>query len=381
MARELASEAMPRMIELRRQLHEVPEVGLMLPVTQAIVKAELESLGLTVESDSASSGLSARIPGRTNDTIVLRADMDALPILEANDLPFRSRHDGAMHACGHDLHTSMLMAVASILTRQQPEKTVVLAFQAGEEFDRGAVPLLQHRNLRSVTRAQTFALHVHAMLPPGSVNWRVGPFMGYGDWFAISMTGRGGHASAPHRALNPIPPAARLAAAISDITDLRQQPWPTRVATVTEFLAGSSVNVIPAAAALRGTLRAKDLEAIRALRAQVRELAEAEADASGVGFKVDVTEGYPAVVNDPDATARAVSLAVGLLGSATVAQMPETSMVIEDFAYFTQKWPGCMLYLGAAVPGASAFNHAPEVLFDETAMSAGCAVLLLLAGS
>lgn len=369
------------MVDLRRALHEIPEVGLHLPHTQALVRKQLEGLGLRVESDDASSGLSAIIPGRSADTLVLRADMDALPVDEPVGLEFRSKNVGAMHACGHDLHTAMLLGAARDLVEHQPEHTIVLAFQAGEEFDRGAVPLLAHRNLSSTRSARTFALHTHAVLPSGTLNWRVGPFMGYGDWFAVEIEGRGGHGSNPQRARTPITPAAELAIAINAITDLTAQPWPTLVATVTELLAGNSVNVIPARARLRGTLRATEESAIVELRDRVEELARAVARASQTHVTFALTEGYPAVLNDSEATAHAIAVAVELIGEERVTQMPGTSMVIEDYAYFTRRWPGSMLYLGAQVPEHDAFNHSPDVMFDEDAMVTGCAFFLGLANS
>ena len=369
----------PFMVRMRQRLHQVPEVGLHLPITQNAVLDELRSLGLEVEFDSHSSGLSARIPGTSAETVVLRADMDALPVAETNDLPFRSRHVGAMHACGHDLHTSMLLGLARALTETAPRHSVILAFQSGEEFDRGAVPLLAHRNLSGVRNARTFALHVHANLPAGSLHWRSGPFMGYGDWFEVSINGRGGHASAPQRALSPLTPAARLAVSIDSITDLQQQPWPTRVATTTEILGGNSVNVIPQHASLRGTIRGKDLATMEGIRGELRSLVAQEQSASGTQIVMNIVEGYPAVMNAPDATAHAVSLGRDLFGDDSVREMPETSMVIEDYSYFTERWPGSMLYLGASVPGFTAFNHSPDVMFNEEAMRVGCTLLLSLA--
>lgn len=378
---ESAKTLTPFMQQLRRELHQIPEVGLVLPETQFVVREELERLGLEVETDSVSSGMSARIPGTSGSTIVLRADMDALPIHETNDLLFRSRHPGAMHACGHDLHASMLLGAAKFLTTRQPLHDVVLAFQAGEEFDRGALPLLAHRNLASITDARAYALHVHANYPSGTFNWRTGPFMGFGDWFSMNVHGSGGHASAPQLARSPIPAAANLAAEINSITDLSQLPWPTRIATVTEFLAGNSVNVIPPSASLRGTIRGKDLDTITTVRSALRVLTEKASTRFATDVALEITEGYPAVMNDVDATNHAVRLATGLVGANYVREMPETSMVIEDFSYFTQRWPGSMLYLGASLDGFPAFNHSPDAMFDESAMTAGCAFLIALAMS
>lgn len=372
-----AARRLPEMTALRRQLHETPEVGLHLPATQAIVRAELEALGLEVESDDASSGLSAVIPGSGPSTVVLRADMDALPIQEPATFDFRSRNAGAMHACGHDLHTSMLVAAAREMVERQPTQTVVLAFQAGEEFDRGALPLLEHRNLASVGSARTFAVHVHAMLPTSTLHSRAGAFMGFGDWFTVTVQGAGGHASAPHLARSPIGPAAWIARRIDELTGLRKKPWPVRVATVTMLDAGSSVNVIPDTALVRGTLRAGRERDIEALRETLATIAR-EADRKfGTMTRAEVEIGYPAVVNDAAALEDALERATALGIPTFPMQAP--SMVIEDFSYFTARWPGAMLYLGAAVDGATAFNHSADVAFDEQAMVAGCAFHLAAA--
>jgi amidohydrolase len=360
------------MREVRRQLHAFPEVGLNLPATAEVVSGVLQDLGLEVETDSASSGISAVMPGTSGHTVVLRADMDALPLQEKTDLEFRSQTDGSMHACGHDFHTAMLLGAARALSHIPERHTVVFAFQAGEEFDRGAVPLLEHAHLQNTGPARTFALHMHAQQPTGTFFWRPGPFMGFGDWFRIEITGRSGHASAPHLAQSPIPALAHLSHAIDGLTAFDEQPWPTTVATVTEVLSGNSVNVIPQTATLRGTLRGRDESVIARIRNDLQNLVDQAQDRFGVDVRLDLQIGYPAVVNDPDATAYGVALASALDG-AKHQQMPQTSMVIEDYSYFLQRWPGAMMYLGAAVPGHTSFNHADDVVFDEEALTVGCA--------
>lgn len=368
----LAREMQDYMVRIRRQLHESPEVGLDLPATGDLVRHELEALGLEVETDSASSGLTAVLPGTTGQTVILRADMDALPLEERTDEEFRSRNPGAMHACGHDMHTAMLLGAARVLANQPERHEVVLAFQAGEEFDRGAIPLLQHRDLAERDSARAFALHMHAQRPTGAFLSRAGSFMGFGDWFEITITGASGHASSPQLARSPIPAAAFLARAIDDMTDLSEEPWPTRVATVTQVTSGNSVNVIPDAALLRGTIRGRDEATIVGLRAGLAESVQEAEARYHVQVSLSLREGYPAVINDAPMADFALLLAQSQAGGHTLP-MPVPSMVIEDFSYFLQRWPGAMAYLGAAVPGHSAFNHSAEVVFDEAAMTAGCA--------
>jgi amidohydrolase len=367
-----------RMVAWRRQLHEQPEIGLHLPATADLVRGELEGLGLDVETDAASSGLTAVLPGTSGQTVILRADMDALPIEERTDVEFRSRTADAMHACGHDLHTAMLLGAARALADQPQRHTIVLAFQSGEEFDRGALPLLEHKHLRSVQDARTFALHLHAQQPAGTFVGRAGAFMAYGDWFEITVTGASGHASSPHLARSPIPAASFLARQIDSLTDLHQTPWPTRVATVTQLTSGNSVNVIPDQATLRGTLRGHDEATIVGLRDTLDALGHEVRQVYGVEVSVDITQGYPAVINDASMADYAAHLARDA-ALAETSVMPQPSMVIEDYAYFLQRWPGAMTYLGAKVPGFDAFNHSAEVMFDEAVMVQGCAFHIAVA--
>ena len=369
------------MRDTRRHLHTHPEVGLHLPATADVVREVLTGLGLDIETDAASSGISTRMPGTTGHTVVLRADMDALPLTEHTDLDFASLNPGSMHACGHDMHTTMLLAAARALAAMPERHDVVFAFQAGEEFDRGALPLLEHRTLREVGQARTFALHMHAQRPVGTFHWRRGSFMGFGDWFRITITGASGHASSPQLARSPIPAQAFLAERIDAITDLDAQPWPTSVATVTETRAGNSVNVIPDIATLRGTLRGRDEATIIAVREQLATLCEEAEQRFAVTVELDLQIGYPAVINDAGVTDEGIGFVERLaasnrMPSVAAVAMPEASMVIEDYSYFLQRWPGTMMYLGAQVDGCTSFNHSADVLFDEQAMTAGCAYLL-----
>ena len=345
-------EHFPYTQSLRRALHEIPEVGLFLPKTQDFVCAELEKFGYAVERNDESSGLSLVINPKGEETLVFRCDMDALPVFEPEGLSFRSKHEGSMHACGHDLHTAIMITVAKILSENKPNKKIVLAFQSGEEFDRGAIPLLKHKNLVEVEVARSFALHTHANLPSGTLNWKNDSFMGFGDWFEIQVTGLGGHGASPHKANTPITPAANIALAINSITDLLAKPWPTQVATVTEILSGNSVNVIPPDARLRGTIRGKNFESISYVRQKLEEIVKNTQAQFGVKVDLNIKEGYPAVINSVESNEFAKTCLAKLPEIPTVNELPETSMVIEDYSYFLQKWPGAMFYLGCQVEGS-----------------------------
>ncbi|WGY01866.1 M20 family metallopeptidase [Nocardioides sp. QY071] len=360
----------------RRRLHEEPEVGLALPDTHAYVAAALAELGLSPEVHEA-AGVTAVVRGREGGrTVVLRADMDALPVHEETGLPFASRRDGAMHACGHDLHMAMLLGAARCLVEEAPRRDTVLVFQPGEESDRGAVPTLaRHAHLR-LDDAETFAIHVHATWPAGTVFHRPGVFMAAGDWFRITFTGPGAHASQPHLAGNPIVAGADvvhgLRRAVAELATDEHL-----VATVTESLMGNTVNVIPAEGSLRGTLRTLSRERRAALVSVLRDLAERAAEDAGLAVSVEIVEGYPPVVNDATYDDRLVAA----LQHAPVEARPMAapSMVIEDYAYFLERWPGSMVYLGAQVPGHDAFNHAADAMFDEGVLALGAGLHLLAA--
>jgi hippurate hydrolase len=283
-----------------------------------------------------------------------------------------------MHACGHDLHMAMLLATARVLTEKPPRRDVVLAFQPGEETDRGALHTLQHDNLRNLTEATAFALHVNAVQPAHSVNYRRDTFMSFGDWFRVDYRGEGGHASAPESTGNPIEAAALLVQELGELsTELSADEYV--VATVTECLMGNTVNVIPAEGRVRGTLRTLSSRQRDRLVAGLGEIVSRSAERARVEGRLELHEGYPAVVSDAeyvDAMVRTVS-AAGL--GDRLREMDRPSMVIEDFAYFLHRWPGTMVYLGAQVPGATSFNHSADVLFDESVLATGTALLLLAA--
>jgi amidohydrolase len=202
--------------------------------------------------------------------------------------------------------------------------------------------------------------------------------MGFGDWFEIEVIGKGGHASSPQKANSPIQPAAEIISAINALTDLSHKPWPVKVATVTMVQSGNSKNTIPSSATIKGTIRTKDLTDLQFIKKQLREIVHNVSERSETNILLDLIKGYPAVLNDKEATVDALSRISKIIPSISLNNMPETSMVIEDFAYFTNRWPGSMTYLGASSPGFNAFNHSPEVMFDEGAMKIGCAYLYSL---
>jgi hippurate hydrolase len=374
--REQAADLQGWMTEQRRLLHQRPEVGLDLPDTHAHIDDVLRSFGLTPERHDQ-SGLTVALTGTDSDgsTRVLRADMDALPITERSGVDFASTRPGAMHACGHDLHMAMLLGAARAFADQPPRRDVVLAFQPGEESDRGALKVLEHDNLQLGDDASAFAIHVHATQPAHTVHFTRDVFMAYGDWFQVDFSGPGGHAATPEDAGNPVEAAARFVLAAQALAaDLAGEEHV--VATVTELQIGNAVNVISASGRLRGTIRSLSAGQRSRLIAGLEEAAAEAASASRVEAAFEITEGYPAVRNDPDYVDRLVARFGEVLGADALTPMPRPSMVIEDFAYFLQKWSGAMVYLGAQVPGHHSFNHSDDVVYDESVLATGATMLL-----
>ncbi len=364
------------MVEQRRLLHRNPEVGLDLPDTHAFIEQTLREWGLAPERHEE-SGVTAVIGGSDPDgtTTVLRADMDALPITERSGVDFTSERPGAMHACGHDLHMAMLLGAAKVMVVQPPRRDVVLAFQPGEESDHGALKVLEHENLQLGATTSAFAIHVHATLPAHSVHFTPEVFMAFGDWFQVDFSGPGGHAATPEDAGNPVDAAARFVlAARALVADLARDEHV--VASVTESLIGNAVNVIAASGRLRGTIRTLSAGQRERLIAGLEEAASAAATEFGVAASFELTEGYPAVRNDPAYVKRMVARLGEALGLEALTPMTRPSMVIEDFAYFLLKWPGAMVYLGANVPGHTSFNHADDVVYDESVLATGAAMML-----
>jgi amidohydrolase len=365
-------------IRHRRHLHKHPEVGIDLPDTHLYVMQELEKMGFLPEFHSA-GGISVTIPGTAREAvpIIFRADMDALPVEETSASTFRSIRPGTMHACGHDLHTAVLLGVAQELFARPAIRDVILVFQPGEESDRGALKALMHENLQ-IEVAEVFAIHVNAVLPSGSIGFRHGTFMAAGDWFRLEIFGAGGHASAPERVGNPIRLGSLFVEELHALAHELSTADLRVVATTTEFLAGNAVNVIPTQGSLRGTVRTVSLNQREELHSRMHELANKLESEHELSLSLSITEGYPAVVSD-DAFMKQLLRIITEQGFPGVQRMQAPSMVIEDFSYFLKRWPGAMVYIGAAVGDNPSFNHSAQAEFDEEAMKTGFALFRALA--
>jgi amidohydrolase len=362
----------------RRWLHAHPEVGLALPLTHDYISSTLVGLGFRPERHDA-GGVTVRIPGESDAgrVKVLRTDMDALPVTETTGLEYASRHPGSMHACGHDLHMATMLGAAALFRDHPPRTDVVLAFQPGEERDRGALATLEHDNLRFDEPAVAFAIHVNAAVEPGTVEYRPGVFMASADTFQLSLRGDGGHAAVPELAANPIDAGA------SFVDTLRQRVDAIRlddtVLTITRFDSGVAANVIPAECRITGSIRYVRQPDRQRLGELVSHVAGEIAEVYGIRSGLEFAEGYPPLVCDEAFVSELEHAVRSGLPGIRLREMARPSMVTEDFAYFVQRWPGAMVYLGAATRGHRAFNHAATVVFDESAMVTGLALHALVA--
>ena len=376
-----ARKLLPEVIRLRRQIHRRPEIGLTLPHTQGAIIEALGDLNLQItmgkQLSSVVSVLEGRLPGRT---VLLRADMDALKILEATGLDYASEIEGAMHACGHDAHTAMLVGAARLLAmyRDHISGKVIFAFQPGEEGYAGARLMIEEGLLdRHGVPDAAFAIHITPRHPSGAVFSRPGPVMAGGGTFKIVIKGRAGHPAEPHHALDPIPIASEVVLALQTYVTRRVKAFEPAVVTVTAMQAGShDLGAIPEAATLTGTIRAVSEETRVHLFGAVRELAVNIASAHGAEADVRVDPGYPPVVNDPAVVEAVGEVSQELLGKDHFRLLPTPIMPSEDFSYILQRVPGAMAFLGAR-PDAQdpvADVHSSQMIFNENAMAVGIAV-------
>jgi len=392
-----------RLTELRHRLHRRPEVGLHLPQTQAAVLEALDGLGLAVSTGRSCSSVTAVLHGTAEATgssadgadrptedrpvVLLRADMDALPVTEQLDLPYRSEVDGVMHACGHDLHTAMLIGAAELLAAQRDRIAgeVVFMFQPGEEGFDGARHMISEGVLDAAGCRPTAAFAVHVLAnfgPAGTVGTRSGAIMAASDALTVTVRGRGGHAASPHLAADPVPAACEMVLALQTALTRAVDPFSPAVLTVGSLHAGTARNVIPDLARFEATMRTVDPEVSRRLRAVVQRTCRGVAAAHGVQVEVEHLGEYPVTVNDPDRTELALDVAASMVGAGRVVRLADPIMGSEDFSRVLAEVPGAMVFLGATPREAGpdpAGNHSPRARFADEALPYGTALLCDLA--
>jgi len=371
---------LPEAIALRRAIHAEPELGLDLPKTTAKVKAALAGLPLEIREGPSTSGVVAVLRGPANGrTVLLRGDMDALPLTEDTGLPFTSQHEGAMHACGHDTHVAMLAGAARALCerRDQLSGSVVFMFQPGEEGWHGARFMLDDGLLDPMPDA-AFALHISPNMPRGVIASRGGPLLASSDKIRIKVKGKGGHASMPQDAVDPIPIACEIVMALQAFATRRIAVSDPAVITIARIEAGTTDNIIPEAARLWGTCRTLS-ERTRATALEgIEKVARYIAEAHGATAEVNIDRGFPVTVNDGRVVDLAESVATRLFGDDGFFRMAHSLMGAEDFSYVLQKTPGAMAMLGASPEGGDYRTccplHSNRMVLDETVMSRGIAM-------
>lgn len=388
-----ATDLGAELVDLRHTLHRHPELGLHLPVTQATVLEALSGLDLEVTTGTATTSVVAVLRGAAEPAegrrpvVLLRADMDALPVTEAMDTDFRSRRDGLMHACGHDLHTTMLVGAARLLAARADRLPgdVVFMFQPGEEGFNGAGAMIDEGVLDAAGRRPdaAWALHVMSSLTArGQVISRPGPLMAASNELYVTVRGAGGHGSAPHRAQDPVPAACEMVTGLQTVLSRTISPFAPSVLTVGEFHAGTKANIIPESARFAATIRCFDDEVLDTLEAVTVRYCQGVAAAHGLSVEARFERNYPVTVNDAASVDAAAAIVEATLGPNTYQPMPDPIAGAEDFSRVLQAVPGAMLFLGACVGDdwqSAADNHSPFAAFSDEVLPAGAALYTDLA--
>jgi amidohydrolase len=382
--KDLASSVAEWATTCRRHLHQHPELSYQEQETGAFIEAELRKLGYEPQTGIGGYGIKAVLQGGRGRgrTIALRADIDALPIREQTGLPFASVRDGVMHACGHDVHTAVLLGAARALKELQTglKGQVVLIFQPGEESAPGGASLMiKDGVLENPHIDAIFGLHVLPSLTVGQMGFGDGPRMGAPDEFDLTIHGKGGHGAHPYATVDAVYVACQVVNALQGIVSRNINPFDPVVLTVGSIHSGNKHNIIPGEAVLQGTVRTMS-QAVRVkMQRRIQEVADGVCAAHGATAALEVRTGYPVLVNSPDETALARAAAVTVLGEANITVM-EPSMGAEDFAFYLQERPGSFARLGAAGPDdrERAGLHTPRLNVDEQCIPVGVAYYLSL---
>jgi amidohydrolase len=374
-------------IALRRAIHAEPEIGLQCPKTTAKLRVALEGLPLEIHTSTSTTGFVAILRGGSDNgrTVLLRGDMDALPMQEETGLPFASTVPGAMHACGHDSHSAMLVGAARALCARRDELpgTVVFMFQPGEEGHHGARFMIEDGLIDVAKPDAAFALHISPNIPAGLVVSREGPLLASTDALNITIRGRGGHAAMPHEGIDPIPVACEMVSALQTFVARRIAVTDPAVLSITKIAAGSAYNIVPGEVTMLGTLRTLSPETREKGKAGLRRIAEHVAAAHECEAEVRIDDGYPVTMNDPRAIGLMRDAAETLGGEGGWMTMPAPMMGGEDFSYVLRTVPGAMAFIGVAPEGSDAATNPPlhntRMTIDESVMAKGIALHCTLA--
>lgn len=362
------------LIATRRDLHQHPELGNQETRTSTLVAERLRTSGYQVTTGVGNTGV-VGVRGSGGRCVLLRADMDALPVQEANEVPYKSRHAGKMHACGHDGHVAIGLEVARRLGAAQLPGTVKFAFQPAEEISDGAQAMIRAGVLDGPKVDAAFGIHLWNDIPVGTIGIMPGPVMASVDEFEIAISGRGGHAAAPHQTIDPVLIAAHVITALQSLISRRRDPFEEGVLSVTQVSAGQAFNVIPGTAELRGTVRTFGGRFWEDAPKLVEDTARGVAAAFGAGATVSFRRHTRPLINDQTMAALMRDVAVEVVGAKNVRSGVRT-MGGEDMSFFLANVPGCFAFVGSAPPGRPASpHHSPTFDIDESSLSIGVELL------
>jgi hippurate hydrolase len=381
-----AKEYYPEVQAIRHHIHSNPELSFQEHQTSAYVASRLDAIGITNRRTVAGTGIVALIEGRNpgKRCIALRADMDALPILEENETSYRSKNDGVMHACGHDVHTSCLLGAAHVLhdLRDEWEGTVKLIFQPGEEKHPGGASLMiADGALENPKPSAIFALHVYPHLPTGTTGFRAGQYMASADEIYITIEGKGGHAALPHQTIDPIAISALVITGLQQVISRRNNPLIPSVLTFGKIAGGFATNVIPGKVEILGTFRAMDEKWRYEAHKLIKDFTEQTCAAYGAKATVEIPIGYPMLYNDVELTKQATAWGEAYVGKENVHEL-DMRMAAEDFSFYTLHMPGCFFRIGTNKDNTEflapvhnpKFDINEESMITGTGMMAWCAV-------
>lgn len=362
-------------VEYRRHIHANPELSYQEFNTVKYVEETLRSFGLTAIQKLATTGLVVDIKGKNPDkkTIALRADMDALPIKEANDVPYKSTNEGVMHACGHDVHTSSLLGTAKILNevKDKFEGTVRFLFQPGEEKNPGGASyMIRDGALENPRPSGIIGQHVFPILPVGKIGFREGMYMASADEIYLKVVGKGGHGAAPDLAIDPIVIASHIIIALQQIISRNASPKQPTVLTFGNIIGKGATNIIPDEVNIAGTFRAMNEEWRKSGLEKIKKMAESIAEGMGGRCEVEISHGYPYLENNPELTRRIRQAAVDYVGKENVVDI-DITLGAEDFAYYSQVIPAAFYRIGTRndAKGITSYVHTPTFNIDEDALT------------
>ena len=371
--KELANAQHAELVNIRRHLHENPELGFEEVATAQYIADYLAGLGLEVTSQVAKTGVVALLRGaRPGKTVAIRADMDALPIQELNEVPYKSKHPGKMHACGHDAHVAAAIGAARILweLRDQINGNVKFIFQPAEEAPGGAEPMIAAGVLENPAVDAIIGGHVWGSLESGIIEVMSGPTMASSDIIRLKIIGKGGHAAQPHTTIDPIVIASEIVGALQKLVSRQTDPFESVVISICSFHAGDVFNVIPHSAYLEGAVRTLNNELRQELPHKIEKIIRGITEPYGATYELDYYLGYPVTVNDPGVTETVRRAAISVLGADKVRVAARASMGGEDYAYFLNKVPGTYIRIGTRNPdkGICQEMHHPRFDIDEAVL-------------